>query len=597
MNSKKLMKDFTETYQAFFGSNQIVISMPLILNRCDDLFPNYSGVSIKQKIPLRFYVWIRKNNKDRLIIDKISYRDNLEWDFIQTNAMEYAPYFYDINNIINIRYKKILRELGWYDISILSELGRWKWLGFDTLISVAIVVLLNRIGNKIDKQKLQKINELPIHEVINNTYLWIGDILLESFEIDLEIQGKTFFTRKISSLLDSYYPIISFTEDTMNYDNLNKIYPEYKRFAYRLNELFDWMRDIPYFPLDWWLMYTGKPVLFEQIIWANQINVDLQNDVIKSIKKYFKGNFDNLLPIKRPRFYNTFMEWKKDEINSTFGKMMWIISLEILYFMYNLYSKWYSNYDMKLFLDALNKTRHANWITRENSSSLISFLNKFIWNIKTNKNSISVFPNDTSIMWGSVCFVMPSEGFRKTLFEAIENTKNSFNSMDLIYASWLDGIESEWLRFDQDLEKWIFSKFLNSSSCIIRSLEWEVFLSDYDSCIKNIKEWLLLDMINNKIYINGKKVTSDDLHSQSATIEIITTLLNNLGNDISNQKLPLSSYSKNKNEMLGKIVIPLIELVEKEIWKKLPLICKWSIYDFYMKLNKTDIKIFVLNKL
>ncbi|MEI8091529.1 MAG: hypothetical protein WCG98_04825 [bacterium] len=41
-----------------------------------------------------------------------------------------------------------------------------------------------------------------------------------------------------------------------------------------------------------------------------------------------------------------------------------------------------------------------------------------------------------------------------------------------------------------------------------------------------------------------------------------------------NKELEISSYSKNKNEMLGKIVIPLISLIEKETGERLPLICK-----------------------
>jgi len=81
-------------------------------------------------------------------------------------------------------------------------------------------------------------------------------------------------------------------------------------------------------------------------------------------------------------------------------------------------------------------------------------------------------------------------------------------------------------------------------------------------------------MINNKIYINGRKLTSEDLHSQTATVDILKILIENIGKDISNKSLTVSSYSKNKNDMLGKIVIPLIELIEKEIGKKLPLICK-----------------------
>jgi len=73
--------------------------------------------------------------------------------------------------------------------------------------------------------------------------------------------------------------------------------------------------------------------------------------------------------------------------------------------------------------------------------------------------------------------------------------------------------------------------------------------------------------------------------------------MENIGKDISNKELPVSSYSKNKNDMLGKIVIPLIELIEKETGKKLPLICKGSIYEFYLKLNPSDIDIAVIQKL
>jgi len=81
-------------------------------------------------------------------------------------------------------------------------------------------------------------------------------------------------------------------------------------------------------------------------------------------------------------------------------------------------------------------------------------------------------------------------------------------------------------------------------------------------------------MLNNKMYVNGRKLTSEDLHSQTATVDILKILIENSGKDISNKDFPISSYSKNKNDMLGKIVLPLIELIEKETGKKLPLICK-----------------------
>jgi hypothetical protein len=66
---------------------------------------------------------------------------------------------------------------------------------------------------------------------------------------------------------------------------------------------------------------------------------------------------------------------------------------------------------------------------------------------------------------------------------------------------------------------------------------------------------------------------------------------------MSNDLFPISSYSKNKNEMFGKIVIPLIDLISVRCKQKLPLICKGSIYEFYLKLNSSDIAIAIIEEL
>jgi len=69
-----------------------------------------------------------------------------------------------------------------------------------------------------------------------------------------------------------------------------------------------------------------------------------------------------------------------------------------------------------------------------------------------------------------------------------------------------------------------------------------------------------------------------------------------MGKEIQNKELPASGYCKNKNEMIGKIILPLIKLIEKKIGKKIPLICKWSIYEFYIKLNNSDVTIAIIDK-
>jgi hypothetical protein len=52
--------------------------------------------------------------------------------------------------------------------------------------------------------------------------------------------------------------------------------------------------------------------------------------------------------------------------------------------------------------------------------------------------------------------------------------------------------------------------------------------------------------------------------SQITTIEVFDKLINNIGTDIKNSQLSISSYTKNKNEMLGKIVMPLKKIIEQK---------------------------------
>jgi hypothetical protein len=68
----------------------------------------------------------------------------------------------------------------------------------------------------------------------------------------------------MASFFDSAYPIVSFSEDfdksvVPEGDIVNRYY------GFRLNDLFKGLRDNPYLPIDYGVIYSGKPVLLEQI--------------------------------------------------------------------------------------------------------------------------------------------------------------------------------------------------------------------------------------------------------------------------------------------------------------------------------------------
>ncbi len=520
-----------------------------------------------------------------------------EYQFIETNALEYAPYIADINKELEKKYGKLLNGNEGIEINILSELPRGVGLWFWSILALLISALMNTLWGTIESKKIPEIRTQNINELLANTQSDGYKIFTDAFHFDKLIYGMVWSGTKMASFFDSPYPIVSFSEDfdkslVPEADIVNRYY------GFRLNNLFKWLRENPYLPIDYGVVYSGKPVLLEQIAWSNYKSNQTVSKTIKSdFKKLLGDHFSNLHPNRVPKFYKYLIAPETDEFDTTYGKLMGILSLKILYLMSKIYSEAYEETHMLQFLDALQKFRQGDCVTRNSSTNFLKFIRTFLENFHGPQQYISLSPNDSTIMWWSLIFAMPLEWFRKMVVDSVDKTNIEFMWSKMIYTNWIDGVEHEWLKIEQDFTQWIYSDFLDSSSCVLKTADGKVQIDNCENSIKNHKKWILLDMINNKIYINGRKLTSEDLHSQTWTVDILKILMENIGKDISNKELPVSSYSKNKNDMLGKIVIPLIELIERETGKKLPLICKWSIYDFYLKLNPSDIDIAIVCKI
>ena len=108
---------------------------------------------------------------------------------------------------------------------------------------------------------------------------------------------------------------------------------------------------------------------------------------------------------------------------------------------------------------------------------------------------------------------------------------------------------------------------------------------------------LLLDKVEGDVYIRGRKLTSKEIFSSSATVEILSILLENYGKTISNLKLPPSSYSQDRNEMQSKIVSPILAIFKKITNKELPLELSGGLTEFSMKVQTSDVNIKVLEKI
>lgn len=78
---------------------------------------------------------------------------------------------------------------------------------------------------------------------------------------------------------------------------------------------------------------------------------------------------------------------------------------------------------------------------------------------------------------------------------------------------------------------------------------------------------------------------------------MLRVLLEHIGEEVSCTKLPVSTYSQNKNELLSKIILPLQKLARLYFSQEISLVCTGSISDYYLRLEPDDkIRIGIIRK-
>jgi len=596
MNSKTLKSQHKAVYEQFFQENQIVVSAPFLMTWSGDLSKFYSWITIKQKIPLRLYMGININKSQTISLNNITYFDKVSDTFAKSDILEYVPHFHNVQKHISTERKHLITLHGWIEINILSELPRGIGLGFESIVSFLLATTLYRLAWHIDNYSVEQVNAMPIEDAMKKSDPETSKWLAEGIVFDKLTFWTIISSIKRSSFFSGYYPTITIAKD---YDNVDESvqFSLHKSYTFRFNELFEGLKPVPFLPMDYGVIYSGKPMLLEQVIARDKTDSLYLNTIKPELKHVFSPYFSDLSNEEIPKFYKQFIDTENSKTEKTlYGWLMWLISIKILYAMHKLYGNDYNEEYVKFFINVLKKYRRWDYITKESSSSFLDVIKTLTEHFLSSNSILSLFPNDTSIMGGTIGFALPLEWYRKYIVDSVEETKKNFPGVDMIYCSRLDGMEHEGLKFEQDVEKWIFSEFIGEEKHTFRNTDWLHILWDYNELMAIKGQDILLDCTNNKLYVNDKKVTSEELHSQTTTIDVLQMLMKHIGKDVHNKQLPASSYSKNKNTMLSKIVIPFIKLTKKELKKDFPLICKWMLYDFYMRLGKTDIKIGIIEK-
>lgn len=582
MNTKSLQKEFKSVYEQFFAKNDLVVSWSFSFSRWTmGIWHRSQHLRIKSKLPIKMYIWITKNTTNTININSVSIYDILSNSFKEESFDEI---FQQKEEIINILYDflKDNKSNTWINISILSESPRWHSLGFAWTFWAIVSTWIHIITWKIDKSILHNSEDFEKSNMFKEVWkLWQ--------KIDFVARHSNLGVNSLFPLLKSDFPYIFYGEKFNNDIDINNVW-NIKYTYFPLDKILNGNKNLKFFPLDIAIIFAGKKQKTDIIEHA------LVNDKIKCDELWEFIQHDLLKNCDFAEDINFYKFKDKGFIYEQFSNTATIMGIKTIELLKKIYIEWLDKHRIDDFIDQINVLRNVLSLVERQESFAEDFLYEFKNNQPNKNNKLGIRPIYSGKNGWWYMLVMKEES-RDVFTKTIHKLNELYSNIAIIHASWLDSKNTDGIIVHQYVSMWIFSKYMNKNKVFLKTNFWQNKMWEYNELLSSTKDGLLLDIINNKIYINWRKLSSKDIPSQTTTIHILNKLIDSAWKDIPNTEFEISSYTKNKNEMIGKIVLPLIVLIEKEIGEKLPLICKGSIYDFYVKLNPTDIKISIINKI
>lgn len=581
MNTKDLQKQFKNDYERLYSNSDIVTSWYFWFSR----FPVWLGqpsnrINIKSKIPLKVYVWLKKTKRESVVFKNFAIFD------IDKNKFWYKSFSWinkQSDKIINFLEKILLeKKLNfWLDINVLSEVAIWHGLWFSWTVFVTLITWLYILGWIIDKKLLEDYIRFKKSDEFK-------EILSLARKLELISKQENVWSTTMLTLSNLKSPIIYFTEYKKELKWLDELENQGYYFS-NFSEKFGYEWDLWELSFDYAILYTWS-------LWStSRIRQLKQSD--KNYFKVYEEFFHNELEkeIEWKHYISTIFD--KESFYEWLNEVWSTLTLETVYIFKQIMKFGDTNQNIDLLINNINKLSSISEIVEWSWE----FIEDFKYYFKKNSSDINeelwIMPIYSGKRWWDFLVVMRHSAWRKAFDQAVQDLKYKYNHIQEQYVSRKDGFISEWIKLEQFVSWWEFSNHVSKDKVVYLNNQWEKYMDDYWDILKKEKTWFLLDSIWWKIYMNGIKLTSKDIKSQSTTIELFDLLLENLWEDIYNNQLSPSTYASQQNQMLWKIVMPFVKLVERNFWEKLPLTCNWSLREFYVRLETTGIKIWIIKKI
>lgn len=581
MNTESLQEAFPEVYEDFFVNHDMVVS------GCFSLAWSPVGVGehnilnyIKQKLPTKSYVWFNFN-KNKGVKIKDAYFYNLNTRSFEKFAFEDINIKKDILVEYLTKLKNKLEIESWVEISIFSENMRGHWMWFAGTLSAVITTWMYVLSWKLTEEELNDYDRFISSDIFKEIHLWARK------QDYISRYGRSIWENPFFTLSNIDSPLL-YMNDSNIADSEDDLDNSNMKYINIFEELALW-DNYRWIPFDYAMIFSWIQNNTQQVEYYRDLDLVKWNKVKDFISKKILLEKNNIY------WFSSILEnWA---IQDGYNKIMLTLNAQFLFYFEKVINEWYEMTNVDNFIQQINLYRYAISLVEHQNNFADDFIKNFD-NKKTNySEKIGIMPVYSGKFWGWYLILMKENISRITLNSVVYELKKLYNGCEIEYASWIDGKSSDWVKLEQYASEWLYSKYFDENKLILETNKGKKILWEREDLMWEIEKWIIIDQISRKVFVNWEKLTSKDIPSQATTADVLWELVANIWKEIPNNVFESSSYSKNKNDMIGKIIIPLTKLTKKYFDKEIDIVCKGSLIEFYMILQEEDIEIGVIKKL
>ncbi|MFH1088290.1 MAG: hypothetical protein V1719_00405, partial [Patescibacteria group bacterium] len=542
MNTKAIQKIFPHVFQELFSNCQIIASAPGDFFWAGEHGILYGGLGVVQHIPLRSYMGLKPNSVNcfRLVGFKSYIPSRSQFENINFGIYDFSQ----MNELLTAEKNKITtKEIG-FDIYGVSEIPISCGLNAIGASSAALAMAFFIALGELTHEEIKSWQNIPPSQLCKYATKF-DRVFRLAWKINVILHGKACSTiRTFAPLVYSSLPIFSGSNRIHNQTNAAEGVDHTAYWAGGFAEIVN-TKNIVNWPIDIAIIYSGekRPTGFLANT-TEETRVSLET-VSQEIQSQIK-NLSNATP-DTPFLCNISME---NMLWFNYWNAMFTISLEIFYALRQVFATATGGDNVGHLLRAIRKHNHGLRLMNLTSlwtQQVILAMKNYSRHHGQMTAGIKLIGGGQS---GDILFVTPFNEMRDHITDMIEQIKHEdpTKPVHLDYASWQDGLEPEGAKLEQDLQKQIYSQWISTGTYRLVKLDQTGKLHHALISVEErnkIKKQapILLDKTEKRIYICGQKLTSKELKSTSATIEIVDFLLPRAGQEVRNNHLPKSIYA------------------------------------------------------